>query len=124
MNSLLVLVNMNRLFTTPLLNQIFFSRLLENISQKKRINMFGRLGEQALKHDWIEYMAGVMMFACLIGCIVLITRLGKWKWLWKEWLTSVDHKKIGIMYLVVSFIMLAKGFIDALMMRAQQAVSF
>ena len=86
--------------------------------------MFGRLGEQALKHDWIEYMAGVMMFAGLIGCIVLITKLGKWKWLWKEWLTSVDHKKIGIMYLVVSFIMLAKGFIDALMMRAQQAVAF
>lgn len=82
---------------------------------------FGRLDETALKHDWIEYMAGVSMFLGLIGIVILITYLKRWKWLWSEWLTSVDHKKIGIMYLIVSFIMLFKGLVDALMMRAQQA---
>lgn len=82
---------------------------------------FGRLDETALKHDWIEYMAGGSMFIGFIGIVILITYLKRWKWLWCDWLTSVDHKKIGIMYLIVSFIMLFKGLIDALMMRAQQA---
>ncbi len=86
--------------------------------------MFGRLTAEALKHDWIEYLAGVSMILGAIFIIALISYLKKWKWLWKEWLTSVDHKKIGIMYIVVSAIMLSKGLIDALMMRAQQAVSF
>jgi cytochrome o ubiquinol oxidase subunit 1 len=86
--------------------------------------MFGRLALEALKHDWIEYMAGASMGLGAIFVLCLITYLGKWKWLWTEWLTSVDHKKIGIMYIVVSFIMLFKGFIDAVMMRAQQAASF
>ncbi|GAM26821.1 hypothetical protein SAMD00019534_099960, partial [Acytostelium subglobosum LB1] len=47
----------------------------------------------------------------------------KWGWLWREWITSVDHKKIGIMYIVASTIMLAKGLVDALMMRAQQMMA-
>lgn len=83
--------------------------------------MFGRLGEEALKHDWIEYAAGLSMVFGAIFVIALITYYKKWTWLWKEWFTSVDHKKIGIMYIVFSFIMLAKGLIDAAMMRAQQA---
>ncbi len=86
--------------------------------------MFGRLTTEALKHDWIEYLAGVSMIVGALIVISLISYLKKWKWLWQEWLTSVDHKKIGIMYIAVSGIMLAKGFIDALMMRAQQATSF
>lgn len=82
--------------------------------------MFGRLTTDALKHDLIEYAAGASMFLGAFMVIALLTYCKKWKWLWKEWLTSVDHKKIGIMYLVVSFIMLFKGVIDAVMMRAQQ----
>ncbi|CAM0117409.1 cbb3-type cytochrome c oxidase subunit I [Rhabdochlamydiaceae symbiont of Dictyostelium giganteum] len=85
--------------------------------------MMGRLSLHAFKHDMIEYAAGFSMFLGLIGVIILLTYLHKWKWLWKEWLTSVDHKKIGIMYIVVSFIMLSKGLIDAGMMRAQQAMA-
>lgn len=86
--------------------------------------MFGRLTVEALKHDWIEYMAGVSMGLGALFVLALITYLGRWRWLWTEWLTTVDHKKIGIMYIVVSFIMLFKGFIDALMMRAQQMFAF
>lgn len=85
--------------------------------------MFGRLTEDAFKHDWIEYLAGASMILGAIAVFAWITYEKKWKWLWSEWLTSVDHKKIGIMYLVVSVIMLVKGLIDALMMRAQQAFS-
>ncbi|MCH9633391.1 MAG: Cytochrome bo(3) ubiquinol oxidase subunit 1 [Chlamydiae bacterium] len=87
------------------------------------MHLFGRLSKEALKHDWIEYAAGISMFLGLIGLIGLLTYLKRWKWLWKEWITSVDHKKIGIMYLIVSFIMLFKGLVDALMMRAQQVFS-
>ena len=86
--------------------------------------MFGRLTLDSLRHDWIEYMAGFSMGLGAIGVLILITYLGRWKWLWTEWLTSVDHKRIGRMYIIVSFVMLAKGFIDALMMRAQQAMAF
>ena len=85
--------------------------------------MFGRLTTEALKHDWIEYLAGVSMFLGAIAIFAWLTYAKKWKWLWTEWLTSVDHKKIGTMYLVVSVIMLVKGLIDALMMRAQQVFS-
>jgi cytochrome o ubiquinol oxidase subunit 1 len=83
--------------------------------------MLGRLTVDALKHDAIEYGAGVSMFLGAIVTIALLTYYKKWRWLWTEWLTSVDHKKIGIMYIVVSAIMLAKGLIDDIMMRAQQA---
>lgn len=85
--------------------------------------MLGRLTLEAFKHNWIEYLAGLSMGFGAIFVLVLITYLGKWRWLWVEWLTSVDHKKIGVMYIVVSFVMLTKGFIDALMMRAQQVVA-
>lgn len=83
--------------------------------------MLGRLTSEALKHDWIEYAAGVSMFLGALVVFAWITYQRRWKWLWKEWITSVDHKRIGIMYIVASFVMLVKGLIDALMMRAQQA---
>lgn len=86
--------------------------------------LFGRLTVQALKHDWIEYLAGGSMLFGAVIAVILITYFKKWTWLWKEWVTSTDHKRIGIMYIVVSFIMLVKGLIDALMMRAQQALAF
>jgi cytochrome o ubiquinol oxidase subunit I len=85
--------------------------------------MFGRLNLDAFKHDWIEYAAGVSMVLGAIVIIALLTYTKRWGWLWREWITSVDHKKIGIMYIVVSFVMLAKGLADAVMMRAQQMVA-
>ena len=53
-----------------------------------------------------------------------LTYFKLWGYLWNEWLTSVDHKKIGIMYVILALIMLMRGFADALMMRAQQAIAF
>jgi cytochrome o ubiquinol oxidase subunit 1 len=86
--------------------------------------MFGRLTAEAFRHDWIEYLAGASMFLGALAMVALLTYLRKWKWLWTEWLTSVDHKKIGVMYIVVSVVMLLKGLIDAVMMRGQQAFAF
>ncbi len=83
--------------------------------------MFGRLTLEAFKHDWIEYIAGFSMVFGALFFIILITYLGRWKWLWEEWITSVDHKRIGAMYIIFSAVMLSKGLIDAVMMRAQQA---
>lgn len=83
--------------------------------------MFGRLTLDAFKHDWIEYMAGLSMVMGAIFFIALLTYYKRWSWLWKEWITTVDHKKIGTMYILFSVVMLIKGLIDAVMMRAQQA---
>ena len=67
-----------------------------------------------------------VMISVAIGGIfllALITKMGKWRYLWDEWITSVDHKKIGIMYIIAAVVMLVRGFADALMMRAQQALA-
>jgi cytochrome o ubiquinol oxidase subunit 1 len=79
--------------------------------------------------DAIPYKEPIIMGALsgagLMGLAVmaLITKFGKWGYLWNEWLTSVDHKKIGVMYIVVALIMLLRGFADALMMRTQLAMA-
>jgi cytochrome o ubiquinol oxidase subunit I len=67
--------------------------------------------------------AVVFMVLGAIFLLAFVTYLGRWKWLWKEWLTSVDHKKIGIMYIIVAIVMLLRGFSDAIMMRAQMAMA-
>ena len=87
-------------------------------------NIFGKLSIDAIPFNELPAMlAGVGMTIGLIFVVILVTYLRKWKWLWTEWLTTVDHKKIGVMYIIVAIIMLIRGFADALLMRAQQAVS-
>ncbi len=85
--------------------------------------MFGNLTLDAFKQDPIEIAAGLSMFVGAILVVGLLFYLKRWKWLWREWLTTVDHKKIGVMYLIVSFVMLFKGVFDAVMLRAQQVLS-
>jgi len=85
----------------------------------------GRLTLESLPlHEPI--LIGTFLGVAALGLLVIaaLTWFRKWGWLWREWLTSVDHKKIGIMYVVLGIIMLLRGFSDALMMRAQQAVAF
>ena len=59
---------------------------------------------------------------CLLAIIVGLTYFKKWGYLWREWLTTVDHKRIGIMYIASALVMFVRGLIDALMLRAQLAV--
>lgn len=86
--------------------------------------MLGKLTLADIPYDNPIVMSAVG-FMVLFGLIIfaLITRYGKWTYLWKEWLTSVDHKKIGVMYFLVALVMLLRGFSDAIMMRSQQAVA-
>ena len=67
--------------------------------------------------------AGTAAVLGAVGLFGLITVLGKWRYLWTEWLTSLDHKKIGIMYFVFAVIMLARALVEAVLMRLQQAVA-
>ncbi|KWC32203.1 cytochrome ubiquinol oxidase subunit I [Burkholderia ubonensis] len=87
--------------------------------------MFGKLTLSAIPFDQPIIMgAGAFMGLVVLGILAALTITGRWKWLWSEWLTSVDHKKIGVMYIIVAFIMLLRGFADAIMMRMQLALSY
>ena len=88
--------------------------------------IFGRMTWDAVPmlHDPIVMatFAGTMIVG--IAMFAAITKYRLWGYLWKEWFTSIDHKKIGIMYMVLGLVMLLRGFADALMMRLQQAMAF
>jgi len=86
--------------------------------------MFGRLSLSVIPFN-DPIVMGAVGGATLIGLAILflITYYRKWPYLWKEWLTSVDHKKIGVMYIILALIMLLRGFSDAIMMRSQQALA-
>ena len=91
--------------------------MLENLQKL----IFGRLTLQDFVHDPIMAGAGIGMVGALVLAFIGLTYFKKWKWLWKNWLTSLDPKRIGVMYLIVSVIMLLRGLADALLLRAQQA---
>ncbi|CAM4307781.1 cytochrome o ubiquinol oxidase subunit I [Bordetella tumbae] len=87
--------------------------------------IFGRLTWESIPYH--EPILLVTFIVVAIGGIAVlggITYFGKWGYLWREWFTSIDHKKIGIMYMILGIIMLLRGFSDAIMMRAQQAIAF
>ncbi len=87
--------------------------------------IFGRLTIEAIPYH--EPILVATFAAVVLGGIAvlgLITYFKLWTYLWKEWFTSVDHKKIGIMYVILALVMLLRGFADALMMRTQQAMAF
>lgn len=85
--------------------------------------IFGKLTLDAIPHVPVTLGAGIGMVLGLLGIIGLITYLKRWKWLWTEWFTSLDPKKIGTMYLIVATVMLLRGFADVILMRVQQALS-
>jgi cytochrome o ubiquinol oxidase subunit 1 len=87
--------------------------------------LFGRLSIDALPlHEPILLVtfAGVMLGGLTL--VSLLTYFRLWGYLWKEWFTTIDHKRIGIMYIILAIVMLLRGFADALMMRMQQALAF
>ena len=87
--------------------------------------MLGKLTWDAIPFDQpIPLIASAIVGLILAGVLGWIVVKGHLPYLWNEWLTSVDHKRIGVMYCVLALVMLIRGFIDALMMRSQQAVAF
>jgi cytochrome o ubiquinol oxidase subunit 1 len=86
--------------------------------------MLGKLDWSAIPLDQpIPLAAAGLVVLIMLGVAAWITKRGWWTTLWHDWITSVDHKKIGIMYVLLALVMLLRGFVDAMMMRAQQAVA-
>ena len=87
--------------------------------------IFGRLTWESFPvHEPIVLGTMVVVVLLGLGIVGAVTKYRLWGWLWREWFTTVDHKKIGIMYMILGIVMLLRGFADALMMRLQQAMAF
>ena len=87
--------------------------------------IFGRLTLESLPlHEPIVVATFCMVAIGGLGLVAALTYFKVWGYLWNQWFTSVDHKKIGIMYIILAIVMLLRGFSDAIMMRAQQAMAF
>ena len=85
--------------------------------------MFGKLKFTDIPTDplILSVVAGMILGG--VAVVAALTYFKKWGYLWKEWLTTVDHKKIGIMYIIFAMVMLLRGFADGIMMRTQQALA-
>ena len=87
--------------------------------------MLGKLTWAAVPFDQpIPLVAGAVVLVVILAVLVWVVLAGHLPYLWREWITSVDHKRIGVMYTLLACVMLLRGFSDAIMMRAQQAVAF
>ena len=88
--------------------------------------VFGRLTWDSLAFLHEPILLVTFAAVALGGVLILaaITYFRLWGTLWRDWITSIDHKKIGIMYVILGLVMLLRGFSDAIMMRAQQAIAF
>ena len=97
--------------------------MFENLDLTKLI--FGRLTWDAIPfHDPIILATFAVVAVGGVAMLAALTRYKLWGYLWTEWFTSIDHKKIGIMYIILGLVMLLRGFADAIMMRLQQAMAF
>ncbi len=85
--------------------------------------LLGRMSIEYLPKDPVTIGAAVGMPLTVLGLFALITYLKRWRWLWNTWLTSLDAKKIGIMYIIVAIIMMIRGIADAGMLRLQTALA-
>lgn len=86
--------------------------------------MLGKLTWAAIPLDQpIAMVASILVIVSIAAVLALVTWKGWWSYLWREWITSVDHKRIGVMYTLLALVMLIRGFIDAIMMRSQLAIA-
>jgi len=86
--------------------------------------MFGNLSWDAIPlHEPIPLATVFILIIGMLGLLTLVTWKGWWPYLWREWITSTDHKRIGVMYVVLALVMLLRGFSDAIMMRTQLALA-
>ncbi|MBZ9895691.1 cytochrome o ubiquinol oxidase subunit I [Mesorhizobium sp. BR1-1-6] len=86
--------------------------------------MLGKLDWSAVPFDQpIPLGAALIVFLAAAAVLTWVTIKGYWPYFWHEWITSVDHKRIGVMYIVLAALMLLRGFVDAVMMRTQQVLA-
>ncbi|MBN8929771.1 MAG: cytochrome o ubiquinol oxidase subunit I [Rhodospirillales bacterium] len=87
--------------------------------------MLGKLTWDAIPWDQpIPLVAGATVIFLMLAVIAWVVLKGYLPYLWREWITSVDHKRIGVMYTLLGLVMLVRGFVDAIMMRSQQALAY
>ena len=87
--------------------------------------MLGKLTWNAIPWNQpIPLIAGAVVMVVILAVLAAVVLKGYLPYLWSEWITSVDHKRIGVMYTLLALAMLLRGFIDAIMMRSQQALAF
>lgn len=87
--------------------------------------MLGKLSWAAIPLDQpVPLFTAALVGVVIVGVLAWVTLKGWLPYLWREWITSVDHKLIGIMYILLAMVMLLRGFADAIMMRSQQALAF
>ena len=86
--------------------------------------MFGKLTWAAIPlNEPIPLATVCVLIVGIVGILALVTWKGWWPYLWREWITSTDHKRIGVMYVILALVMLLRGFSDAIMMRSQLALA-
>src|ERR1700722_4619768 len=87
--------------------------------------MLGKLNWSAVPLDQpITMITSGVVVLVILGVLAWVVLAGHLPYLWREWITSVDHKRIGVMYTLLASVMLLRGFADAIMMRSQQAIAF
>src|SRR5271155_1558336 len=97
---------------------------LSDIHEGRKMNLLGKLDWSAIPFDQPIIMGasgGVVL--AIVSILSWVTLKGYVPYLWREWITSVDHKRIGVMYIILALVILLRGFSDAIMMRSQQAVA-
>jgi cytochrome o ubiquinol oxidase subunit 2 len=93
-------------------------------SRGRKMNLLGKLtgarSRSTSRSSWARRRSAWSWSSCSV--LGWVTLKGYVPYLWREWITS-DHKRIGVMYIMLALVMLLRGFSDAIMMRAQQAVA-
>src|SRR5271166_3523893 len=91
---------------------------------RQEVEMLGRLSLAAIPfNEPLPLLSGVVVGIVILAALLTVTIKGWWPYLWRDWLTSVDHKRIGVMYEALGLVMLLRGYSDAIMMRTQQAIA-
>jgi cytochrome o ubiquinol oxidase subunit 1 len=86
--------------------------------------MLGKLSWAAIPfNEPLPLISMGVVLVVILAVVAVVIAKGWLPYLWREWLTSVDHKRIGVMYMLLGLVMLLRGFSDAIMMRTQQAIA-
>ncbi|HEY7888580.1 MAG TPA: cbb3-type cytochrome c oxidase subunit I, partial [Steroidobacteraceae bacterium] len=89
------------------------------------MTLLGKLTWQAIPlHEPLPLFSGAAVVIIMVAIVAWVVIKGYLPYLWREWITSVDHKRIGVMYCILAGVMLLRGFIDAIMMRTQQVMAY
>lgn len=84
---------------------------------------FGKLTLDAIPHNWYTIGGTAFVFLACLFLAIFLTKKKKWGWLWNEWLTSTDPKRIGTMYMIFAAVMFFRAIIDAAMIWLQQSIA-